>query len=440
MPANVRILILDSTYNIDIIETMRQMFVRKFLLFAVLLFAGIMVAACQQVPPPFECTDSLGCVTIAPEEPVKIGVVQALSGGASNIGINQSQSMKLAMAERNNHLMGHPIILQTQDELCTQEGGATAALKIIADPQIVAILGTSCSGAAATAGKIMSDAGLVMISGSNSAPSLTSSDGKRGADWQPGYFRTRPNDSVLMKTAAEFAVKELGVTNAASINDGDTYTQGVAREFEQAFTQLGGKIVLSAAINKGDTNMKPVLTAVANSGAQFVFFPLFSPEGDLLAQQTKDIPGLKNTIFLGSVNSLDLKTFIETAGIGAIGVYLISTVPPEGPATDELISKYKSTYAGLPQHPAFPYAYDAANLLLNAIEVIAVQEENGTLHIGRQALRDILYSTTDFKGVSGTLTCDEFGDCGTAKFNILRLDDPAAGVKGLTSNILYTYP
>ncbi len=431
---------LDPSYNTDIMKMEGPMFGRISILFIVLLLTVIIMAACQQTSPPYDCTDSIGCVTITPEESVKIGIIQAMSGGASNIGINQSKTMKLAMAERNNHLIGHPVVLQTQDELCTAEGGATAALRIIADPKFVGILGTSCSGAAATAGKIMSGAGLVMISGSNSAPSLTSADGKRGADWQPGYFRTRPNDSLLMKTAAEFAFKELGVTRAATINDGDTYTQGVARAFEQAFTQLGGEIVLSAAINKGDTDMKPVLTTVANSGAQFVFFPLFSPEGDFVAQQTKDVPGLEKTIFLGSVNSLDLNTFIETAGKSAVGVYLISTVPPEGSATDELISKYKSTYAELPQHPAFPYAYDAANLLFHAIETIAVQEEDGTLHIGRKSLRDTMYSMSDFKGVSGTISCDEFGDCGTAKFNILRLDDPSSGVKGLTSNILYSYP
>jgi branched-chain amino acid transport system substrate-binding protein len=84
--------------------------------------------------------------------------------------------------------------------------------------------------------------------------------------------------------------------------------------------------------------------------------------------------------------------------------------------------------------------YDGANLLLNAIEAVAVQEEDGTLYIGRQALRDALYSTSGYEGVSGRLTCDVYGDCSAARFQVTRLDDPAAGLAGLESNVVYTYP
>ena len=83
--------------------------------------------------------------------------------------------------------------------------------------------------------------------------------------------------------------------------------------------------------------------------------------------------------------------------------------------------------------------YDAANLLLHAIESVAVQDADGTLYIGRQALRDALYATANFAGVSGTLNCDEFGDCGFARYNILRLDDLAAGAEGVKANIVYTF-
>ena len=37
------------------------------------------------------------------------------------------------------------------------------------------------------------------------------------------------------------------------------------------------------------------------------------------------------------------------------------------------------------------------------------------------------------------LNCDEFGDCGFAKFRAMRLDDPTAGVEGVEANIIYTF-
>ena len=85
----------------------------------------------------------------------------------------------------------------------------------------------------------------------------------------------------------------------------------------------------------------------------------------------------------------------------------------------------------------FLSAYDAADLLFHAIEKAAVQDPDGTLHIGRAKIRDILYATKTFKGVTGTLSCDQFGDCAKSSFQILRLDDPNLGLKGLEANVVF---
>ncbi len=177
-----------------------------FVLSSVLIVT--LLTACQQTPP-FECTDAIGCVTIAPDEPIKIGVLHALTGGAARTGIEQNRSIELAIAERGDELVGHPIELQIEDSLCTSEGGAHAALKIVADPQIIAILGTTCSGAAVSASEIMSEGGLAMISASNTAPSLTSVGRQPGSDWYPGYLRIAHNDSEVGRAAAVFALLSL---------------------------------------------------------------------------------------------------------------------------------------------------------------------------------------------------------------------------------------
>ena len=70
---------------------------------------------------------------------------------------------------------------------------------------------------------------------------------------------------------------------------------------------------------------------------------------------------------------------------------------------------------------------------------MAVEEKDGALRIPRSALRQELSNTAHFEGVSGLLSCDEFGDCGAPQFNIMRFDDPAGGVEGLKSNTVYTY-
>jgi len=407
--------------------------------FVLILSAIVLLAGCQTVPPPFKCTDAIGCVEVAPGEPIKLSAFQALSGTMASNGLENLRFIELALEDRDGELLGHPFSLQSQDSMCSKEGGATAASKTIADPDVVGILGPTCSGAAAGAMKTVAAAGLVMISGSSTAPSLTSVGGEPGSDWQPGFFRTAQNDALSGRVAATFAFQQLGATRAATIDDGDPYTQGLADTFEQAFTELGGEIVLSAGVNKGDSNMEPVLTAVARSGADLLYFPIFRPEADYIVQQVRDMEGMESLTRM-SAEGLYQDTFIEAAGEAGIGVYMVIPSTPEGPARDALVARYETQYRTSPTAVYYAHTYDAVNLLLNAVETVAVQEKDGTLHIGRQALRDALYATSGYQGLTGSLTCDEFGDCGVARFQVTRLDDPASGLEGLAANVVYTYP
>ncbi|MBN1146613.1 MAG: branched-chain amino acid ABC transporter substrate-binding protein [Anaerolineales bacterium] len=409
--------------------------------FILLLSIAALLVGCQPAAvPPVECNDAIGCVEIAPGEPIRLGVLQALSGDLAPQGTNMLQSIELALDDRDRRLLGHPLEIQIGDSQCSEEGGTTAALKIVADPQIVGILGTTCSGAAASAMKIVSEAGMVMISGSCSAPSLTSAGGKRGASWEPGFFRTAQNDALAGRAAATFAFQQLGIAAAATINDGDLYTQGLTDTFEQAISEMGGAVVLAAAVNKGDSNMQPVLAAVAASGAEMLFFPIFRMEGDYIVLQASEMDELADLILM-SADGLFFEEFIQAVGQAGVGMYFIAPARPEGPAYDAFVSRYEAKYnEPMTSMPYYGHTYDAANLLLDTLAKVAVQDKDGTLHIGRQALRNALYATAGYRGLTGTLTCDEYGDCGAIRLRITRLDDPAAGLEGVAANVIYTYP
>jgi branched-chain amino acid transport system substrate-binding protein len=278
-----------------------------------------------------------------------------------------------------------------------------------------------------------------MISGSSTAPSLTSTGGEVGAYWRPGFLRTAQNDALSGRAAATFAFEVLAVRKAATIDDGDPYTQGLTGTFQQVFAELGGEAVLAATVNKGDTNMGPVLAAVAGSGAELLFFPVLRPEGDYLVLQAREKEELEDTTLM-TAEGLYIETFLQSVGEAGVGVYLVVPVPPEGAAHDAFVSRYEKKYGEGPATSYYASTYDAANLLLDAIESVAVEDRAGTLHVGRQALRDALYATAAYAGLTGNLTCDQYGDCGVARFQVLRLDDPAAGLEGLAANRVYIYP
>ncbi|MBN1139419.1 MAG: branched-chain amino acid ABC transporter substrate-binding protein [Anaerolineae bacterium] len=407
---------------------------------ALLLCVVLLSASCGSATVRFECADTIGCVDVLPGEPVKIGVIQALSGDMGPQGQGLLRCIELVLADRDKTLLGHPLELAIADSMCSEEGGTTAALKIVADPQIVGILGPTCSGAAAAAMDAVSRAGLVMISSSSSAPALTSVGGEQGADWQPGFFRTAQNDSFSGQAAATFAFERLGARRAATIDDGGSYTRGLTDTFKKAFAELGGQVVLSAAVNKGDTNMEPVLTAVAMSGADLLYFAVYRPEGDYIVLQARGMEGL-DAITLMTAEGLYFDSFLEAVGEAGVGLYFNAPATPRGPAYENFMTHYEESFEETSlSTPYHAHTYDATNLLLQAIERVAVRDEDGTLHIGRQALRDALYATAGYGGLTGTMTCDEYGDCAAIRIEVTRLDDPAAGFEGLAANVVYTYP
>jgi branched-chain amino acid transport system substrate-binding protein len=307
-----------------------------------LLFGALLLAGCGPARPSFECTDAIGCVEIAPDEPIKIGVIQNLSGEGPP-GLFMVHCVELAADDRNGQLLGHPLELVTADGKCSGEGGTTAALKITADPQIVGIVGPSCSGEAVSAIEVVSEAGLVMISGSSTAPSLTSVSGEQGSDWQPGFLRTAQNDALAGRAAAIFAFQELGKRRAATINVGDAYTRGLTDTFHQAFAELGGQIVLDAAINQGDTDMRPVLNAVAASGAELLFFPVYEPEGNYLILQAAEMEPFAQ-ITLMSAEGLYFDTFIAAVGQAGVGVLLAVPTFAQSAEYSAFLSRYEARY------------------------------------------------------------------------------------------------
>ncbi len=64
------------------------------------LFLVLFLISCQSQTPPFECSDSIGCVTVGLNDPIKIGVLQSLSGKVASLGQEQVRGLELALDER----------------------------------------------------------------------------------------------------------------------------------------------------------------------------------------------------------------------------------------------------------------------------------------------------------------------------------------------------
>ena len=403
----------------------------KFALFFTFALASVLLLG--------SCSDRDSVSSNGPE-PGPLGSVETGKGEALHIRslLSQTIAPSLGTASRYSielavddfgRIHGREIDLgDPVDAMCSPEGGSAGAEKIIAEAQVLGVIGTSCSAAAVAASPLLSAAGLVMISPSNTSPALTSDlAGNANPDYHPGYFRLSINDLYQARAVAGFAYSELGLRRMAAVDDGDPYTAGLVSAFGDAFSDLGGEVAATARIDKGDTVMTSVLSQFAEAGPDGIFFPLFDREGAPFAAQAREFDGLEGvTLITGA--ALFVSEFL--ASPQSEGIYFAGPESDLGSNVNEATGKnvaevldaYAATYGGSPGTPYWAHSYDATTLLCSAIQSVAVVEGD-KLHVDRAALRRELGATQGFQGLLGVVSCDGFGDCGTGRINIYHHSD-----------------
>ena len=384
----------------------------------------------------------LGAVEVAAGEMIQIRSLNAITGDVAFLGVPNQRAVELAVADYGPVAGREVSIGAGLDDLCSSEGGQAAAQSIVADPSVVGVIGTSCSGAAVAASPLISDAGLVMISPSNTSPSLTSDlAGTAGDAYHSGYYRTAHNDLYQGRAVALFLRNELGLNRAAAIHDGDPYTQGLAQAFRDAFEELGGTVSVFTAVNKGDTDMTAVLTEAAAGGPQAIFFPIFMPEGGFIVQQAGSVSGLEGVTLIAA-DGLLTDNFMELPE--AEGVYLSGPDLRYGAnrnsitdkTADDFLAAYEAAHGEAPSAAFWAHSYDAATMLLRAVDRVAV-ESGGVLYIDRARLRDEL-NRTIIDGIIGRIDCDAFGDCGAQLITVVQNAD-SRDVEAGKNNVVFSY-
>jgi branched-chain amino acid transport system substrate-binding protein len=358
--------------------------------------------------------DEFGCIELAEGDPLVMGTALVITGANESLGLDSQYGAEVARG-LTPQIAGHDVEFNHQDDGCSTEGGTAAARALLSEENIAAVIGTSCSSAGIPAAEILSAEGIMLVSASNTAPSLTAPD-----THEPFYARTAHNDSIQGAAMAEFVCDVLGLTTAATIDDGSAYADQLAAVFAASFPETcGGTITAEEAISVGDTDFSGTLGNIAADSPEFLYFPIFVAEGALLTQQARDTAGLEDTI-LGGADGILTPDWLEAAGEAAEGAVLSG--PDLAFSGDFYESEFLPAYTEVSGEDApisvfHAHAYDAYNMLAQAMEEVAF-EEDGTTYIPRTALRDAFFSIEGFEGITGTLTCDENGDCADAKISV----------------------
>lgn len=397
----------------------------------------------------------LSTVVLEPGEPVQLRMFFSFTGPMRDVGLDQIRGVQLA-AEVFGSIHGHDIRLgDPQDELCSREGAVIPESWLAPESDVLGIIGTSCSyyydiysgeflpgfgevneprvdGGAPSA--LVADAGLVMVSGASSHRVLTSDlRGNPGLGHRDGYFRTAPNDVAIAESAASFIIDELGASRVGVIGGDGFYGgfgdfDGLSRSFAESLESRGGLVTDVKTVDVGEADLTPLLTEVAAGEPEVVFVIAGSPWIDFVLEQSEEIAGLGEVTVLGTEAVWiydDILTLPQSDGL-----YFVSPAVPDVARVGynhvsyfQLLQMFEERNFGAPaSSPYFATTYDATMILLAAIEESASAAQDGTLTIDRRALREAIHATEDFPGLTGELSCDRFGDCGSQRVSIFRHD------------------
>ncbi|MGA2488968.1 MAG: branched-chain amino acid ABC transporter substrate-binding protein [Anaerolineales bacterium] len=375
------------------------------LVHTVLLVAIIILSACssQNGAFPAVCkTDAIGCAVFEPGQTLKIGIDTPLTGDKAFFGQDILQASKIAVSDAGN-FKGFAFELVTGDDDGTTESGAAIANTFVGDPQVIAIAGSLFSDATKAAMPIYEAAGVSMMSLTATNSTMTEQSSKI-------FNCAGITDATQGKSAAQYLYNVLKVKMIAIVYDGQAFSQGLVQVVNDQFTALGGKVVAVQAINPGESDYSAVLADVASKKPQALFYGGYTAEAVVIVNQMKQA-GLTGVAFFGDENTFS-QEFLDRTGENGRGAYSTALTPPMSDARTRFDSAYLATY-DQPVGKLSPYtwiAYDSVAVLIKNIESVAVASD-GKLYLPRAALVIAIRETKDYRGLSGTLTCDINGAC-----------------------------
>jgi len=392
---------------------------RLFVVFAALLVASMLLAACgpkpTEVAQPTEeakpTEEDWGLMTFAPGTAIKIGVSSALAGGYAVYGQDMLNGVDLAIDDFGD-LEGWSVISEGGDDGCEGAPGVTVAERFAAEANVLAVVGPMCSGSAVPASEIYAEHNIVWVTPSVTAVIVT-------AQGYKNLFRTVANDDLQAQVTVNYLTDELAVTKLGIIHDSSIYGQGIAEAVKGYFTEAGGTVTAFEGITRGDTDFSAVSAIMLEGAPEAIYFGGMDAEGALIVSQLRGA-GFEG-IFFGPDGLKSKPTFIDSSGGAADGAYV--TFGAVGGATgyDEWVTRFTEKFGGAPVAYG-PGSYDSATIILNAAASVAQIDANGNLVIDRLALADAIRATP-FDGITGHLEFTDTGDLAAVSITVFHVEN-----------------
>ncbi len=326
-------------------------------------------------------------------DPIRIGHTVSLTGGASMWGQSEANALDMLVKKINadGGVLGRQIEFVRYDNRNDAVESVNVAKRLVSDG-VVAVIGPAQSGNAIATAPVLERAQIPMVVTTATNPYVTMD--QRSGKVRPYAFRPCFIDPFQGTVAARFAVTDLKATKGAILYDvGSDYGQWLAKYFEEAFVEKGGKIVAKEAFRTDELDYRAQLGKMKDLAPDVIFIPTSQKEAAMAAKQARDL-GL-TAVLLGTDNwgSPDL---IELGGSAIDGGYFVNLADLADPDIQDFVAEYKALYGAEPVLPNPVMAQDALLMIVEGIKKSGSTEG--------EKLADALANLKDLKVTSGVLT------------------------------------
>lgn len=333
-------------------------------------------------------------ITSPVENVIRIGLIAPLSGEVKDFGESVKNAFNIALEEKRYRVGNYKIEAVISDDRNDATEAINVATKLITQDKVSAIVGSLTSKTTIPLSRLANDNKVVLITETATNEKVTVDVGKR----KEFVFRACFVDPMQGTVAAKFALQTLKKKTAAVLYDqGNSYTEGLARNFKEAFEKGGGRVMTFETYTHKDTDFSPLLTRIAQQKPDILYLPDYYMKASLIGKQAREM-GIRS-VFLGGDGWDSLDIDWQTME----GSYFTTQWSPDDPRPEvkEWVDKYKAKYGTTPDVIA-TLAYDATQILLRAIE------ESDSSDPAK--IREAMQNTKDFPAVTGTISINQDGN------------------------------
>lgn len=248
-------------------------------------------------------------------EPVKIGVIQPLSGPVAASGNYVRMGAEIARDWINGRggVLGRPIQLVIEDNKSDPKEAASAAEKLIVRDKVPAILGAWGSSMTLAVMPKLEEYGVPMVVETSSAASIT----KKGNPW---IFRISP-PSEMEALGLEKYLGDLGVKKADFLAVNTDWGRGAITAFGEIVKRRGGSVAAVEFMDQAATDMSAQLAKIRGTGADTMFLTTSVEQITLVLRQAQEQRLNRQIITTGGSSSPN--QLVSQAGAAAEGTYHI---------------------------------------------------------------------------------------------------------------------